>query len=67
MTMVSLSPVDAKQIHQQILQLETLHHDSQKKMLAIDSVKANTVATTLKLLHQIEDELRQRARVEHQH
>ncbi|HQV81365.1 MAG: hypothetical protein KBF23_04270 [Agitococcus sp.] len=62
MTMVSLSPVDAKQIHQQILQLETLHHD----LLAIDSVKANTVATTIKLLHHIEDELRQRARVEHQ-
>ena len=64
MTMVTLdvSRVDAKEIHQQILQLETLHHD----LLAIDSVKANTVATTIKLLHHIEDELRQRARVEHQ-
>jgi hypothetical protein len=63
MTMVSLSPVDAKQIHQQILQLETLHHD----LLAIDSVKANTVATTHKTITpDIEDELRQRARVEHQ-
>ncbi|HQV22065.1 MAG: hypothetical protein H6996_01590 [Moraxellaceae bacterium] len=63
MTMVPLSPVDAKQIHQQILQLENLHRD----MIAHDSVNANTVASTIKLLHHIEDELRQRARIEHQH
>ncbi|MFO1391817.1 MAG: hypothetical protein U1E94_06365 [Agitococcus sp.] len=63
MTMVPLSPVDAKQIHQQILQLENLHRD----MIVHDSVNANTVASTIKLLHHIEDELRQRARIEHQH
>lgn len=65
MTMVTLdmTPIDAKHIHQQILQLESMHHD----MLAHDSIHANTVANTLKLLHQIEDELRHRARVEHQH
>lgn len=63
MTMVTLTPVDAKQIHQQILQLEDLH----RSMLPHDSVNANTVANTIKLLHHLEDELRQRARVEHQH
>jgi len=40
-----------------------MHHD----MLAHDSIHANTVANTLKLLHQIEDELRHQARVEHHH
>lgn len=63
MTMVPISPVDAKDIHQQILQLENLHLD----MVVHDSVNANTVANTIKLLHHIEDELRQRARIEHQH
>ena len=43
MTMVPLSPVDAKQIHQQILQLENLHRD----MIVHDSVNASTVASTL--------------------
>ena len=65
MTMVPLdvSRVDAKEIHQQILQLQAMQHD----MLDRDSVAANTVASTLKLLHRLEDELRHQARVDHHH
>ncbi len=65
MTMVTLdvSRVDAKEIHQQILQLEAMQHD----MLDGDSVAANTVANTLKLFHRLENELRHQARVNHKH
>ena len=61
MTSIVLQDVDPKNIHQQIVQLEHVQHD----MLPDDSVEANTVASTLKLLHGIEDELRHKARVEH--
>ncbi|PTQ90983.1 hypothetical protein [Agitococcus lubricus] len=65
MTMVTLevSRVDAKEIHQQIVQLESM----QQAMPDRDSVAANTVASTLKLLHRLEDELRHQARVDHHH
>ena len=63
MTMVPLSPVDAKQIHQHIVQLEQLH----RELATQDSLNANIIASTIKLLHHIEDELRQRTRLEHQH
>jgi hypothetical protein len=63
MTTIMLQNVDPKNIHQQILQLEHIQHD----MLPDDSAEANTVANTLKLLHQIEEELRHKARVEHHH
>jgi hypothetical protein len=58
-----LTDVDPKTIHQQIMQLEHIHHD----MLPDNSVEANTLAATLKLLHQIEEEIRHKARVEHHH
>lgn len=61
MTSIVLPDVDPKNIHKQIVQLEHVQHD----MLSDDSVEANTVASTLKLLHEIEDELRHKARVEH--
>lgn len=64
MTMsITLTNVDPRTIHQQILQLEHIHRD----LLAADSTEANTIASTLKLLHQIEEEVRHKARVEHHH
>ena len=58
---ITLTNVDPRTIHQQILQLEHIHRD----LLAADSTEANTIASTLALLHQIEEEVR--ARVEHHH
>lgn len=60
---VVLKNVDAKSIHQQIMQLEVMQRD----MVPDDSVEAGTVRKTLKLLHEIEEELRRQARVMHPH
>lgn len=60
---VVLKNVDAKSIHQQIMQLEYMQRD----MVPDDSVEAGTVRKTLKLLHDIEEELRRQARAMHSH
>lgn len=60
---VTLHNLDAKNIHMQIQNLEEVH----RHMAPDDSFEAVTLTSTLKLLHQIEEELRQEARTMHAH
>lgn len=60
---VVLKNLDPKNLHQQILQLEAMERD----LAADDSVQANSVRQTVKLLHMIEEELRRQARALHTH
>lgn len=60
---IVLKNLDPKSLHQQIRQLESMQRD----MAPDDSMEANTVKQTVKLLHMIEEELRQQARNMHQH
>jgi hypothetical protein len=60
---VVLKNIDAKSIHQQITQLEAMQRD----MVPDDSLEAGTVRRTLRLLHDIEEELRRQARAAHTH
>lgn len=60
---VVLKNLDPKNLHQQILQLEAMERD----LAADDSVQANSVRQTVKLLHMIEEELRRQARALHAH
>jgi hypothetical protein len=60
---VVLKNVDPKSLHRQILQLEAMYRD----MAPDDSMEANTVQQTVKLLHMIEEELRRQARAMHTH
>lgn len=60
---VVLKNLDPKNLHQQILQLEAMERD----LAAEDSVQANSVRQTVKLLHMIEEELRRQARAQHAH
>lgn len=60
---VVLKNIDPKNLHQQIVQLEAMERD----LATDDSVQANSVRQTVKLLHMIEEELRRQARALHQH
>lgn len=60
---VTLHNLDAKALHQQILQLEALHAD----MMPDDSAEAKAVQDTVKLLHEIEESLREQGRAMHHH
>lgn len=60
---VVLKNIDAKSIHQQITQLESI----QREMMPDDSAEAGAVRKTLQLLHDIEEELRRQARAAHTH
>lgn len=60
---VVLKNIDPKNLHQQIIQLEAMERD----LAADDSVQANSVRQTVKLLHMIEEELRRQARALHTH
>lgn len=60
---VVLKNLDPKNLHQQILQLEAMERD----LAADDSLQANSVRQTVKLLHMIEEELRRQARAQHTH
>jgi len=60
---VTLKNIDAKSLHQQIAQLEALHDE----MVPDDSMEANTLKDTVKLLHEIEESLRAQGRMMHHH
>lgn len=60
---VVLKNIDPKSLHQQILQLEAM----ERELAADDTVQANSVRQTVKLLHMIEEELRRQARAMHAH
>lgn len=60
---VVLNNLDPKNLHQQIIQLESM----QNKLLPDDSIEAMTVLNTVKFLHKIEDEVRKQARAQHPH
>lgn len=60
---IVLKNIDPKSLHQQILQLESLH----REMAPDDRREADTISQTVKLLHTIEEELRRQARAMHQH
>lgn len=60
---VVLKNIDPKNLHQQIIQLEAMERD----LATEDSVQANSVRQTVKLLHMIEEELRRQARALHTH
>lgn len=60
---VVLKDVDPKSLHRQITQLEAIQRD----MMPDDLTEADTVMQTIKLLHNIEDELRRQARAQHTH
>lgn len=60
---VVLRNIDPKSLHRQILELEALH----RELAPDDSLQANTVGQTVKLLHLIEEELRRQARAQHAH
>lgn len=58
---VTLTNLDAKAIHHQILQLQQL----QNQFMPDDSEEAQTLGQTLKILHAIEEGLRTQARATH--
>ncbi len=60
---VVLKNLDPKNLHQQIVQLESM----QDKLLPDDSAEAVAVSNTVKFLHRIEDEVRKQARAQHPH
>lgn len=60
---VTLHNIDAKSLHQQIRQLEEMRAD----MVPDDSMEANTLKDTVKLLHEIEESLRAQGRMMHHH
>lgn len=60
---IVLKNLDPKSLHQQIIQLESMQRD----MAADDTMEADAINKTVKLLHLIEDELRKQARLMHQH
>jgi hypothetical protein len=60
---IVLKNLDPVSLHHQILQLEAM----QREMAPDDSIEADTVKQTVKLLHTIEEELRRQARAMHQH
>lgn len=60
---VTLHNIDAKNLHQQIRQLEEMRAD----MVPDDSMEANTLKDTVKLLHEIEESLRAQGRMMHHH
>ncbi len=60
---VTLTHLDAKAIHQQIEQLQRMHD----QLMPDDSIEAQTINDTLKVMHAIEEGLRAQARAEHTH
>lgn len=60
---VVLKNIDPKSLHQQISQLESMQRD----MMSDDSMEADMIGKTVKMLHMIEEELRKNARSLHQH
>lgn len=60
---IILNNFDPKNLHQQIIQLESI----QGRLLPDDSIEAVTVSNTVKFLHRIEDEVRKQARAQHPH
>lgn len=60
---VVLKNIDPRSLHQQIAQLESMQRD----LVPDDCIEADTITKTVKLLHMIEDELRQQARRMHTH
>lgn len=60
---VVLKNIDPKNLHQQIIQLEAMERD----LATEDSVQANSVRQTVKLLQMIEEELRRQVRALHTH
>lgn len=60
---IVLKNIDPKSLHRQIINLEAMQRDMEDE----GSMEADTVKQTVKLLHQIEEELRRQARAMHQH
>ncbi len=60
---IVLKNIDPKGLHQQIQTLEAMQAD----IAPDDSIEAQSMRKTVKLLHQIEEELRRQARVQHSH
>ncbi len=60
---VTLTNLDAKAIHQQLEQLQQMHD----RLLPDDSIEAQTLNATLKIMHALEDGLRASVRHEHVH
>lgn len=60
---VTLKNLDAKNLHRQITQLEALQAD----MLMADSDEAEALKDTVRLLHEIEESLREQGRLQHHH
>lgn len=60
---VTLNNLDAKNLHRQIIQLEAMCAD----LDADDSAEASTLKDTVRLLHEIEESLREQGRAMHHH
>jgi hypothetical protein len=60
---VTLKNLDAKNLHRQIMQLEALQAD----MMLADSEEADALKDTVRLLHEIEESLREQGRLQHHH
>lgn len=60
---VTLKNLDAKSLHRQITQLEALQAD----MLMAESEEAEALKDTVRLLHEIEESLREQGRLQHHH
>ncbi|NNM51116.1 MAG: hypothetical protein HKM02_02675 [Pseudomonadales bacterium] len=60
---VTLTNLDAKAIHQQLEQLQQMHD----RLMPDDSIEAQTLNSTLKIMHALEEGLRASARQEHLH
>ena len=60
---VTLTNLDAKSLYRQISQLEALQDD----MMLADSEEAEALKDTVRLLHEIEESLREQGRQQHHH
>lgn len=60
---VVLRNIDPKQLHQQIIQLESV----QQEMDAEHDDKADRLRQAVRFLHMIEDEMRRQVRIMHAH
>lgn len=60
-TTIVLKNIDPVSLHHQILYLESV----QQEIMPPDSMEAHAVRDTVKLLHEIEEELRRQARAQH--
>lgn len=60
---VTLKNLEPKALHRQILHLESLQAD----LTAHDSAEAQALQSTVQLLHEIEESLREQGRMQHHH